>query len=178
MLINEWKIYKELKSWKWWCTPVISAFGKLRQEDCKFKTNIKKKRKKTKLILKSWQSSCLTFLNTGIYRSALSYLGCSWVFNFYFSRKRQSTTQHLETILWTCRAQLVPWFLLPHEQCLCCWYWLGNQYLPLQSVCSEQCPPVDSHTPIFMSSWYLEPNPAVRTPFLPIPPPEFIWNTK
>jgi hypothetical protein len=29
-----------MQSWAWWCTPVIPAFGRQRQEDGEFKTSL------------------------------------------------------------------------------------------------------------------------------------------
>jgi hypothetical protein len=29
-----------MKGWVWWCTPVIPALRRLRQEDCEFKANL------------------------------------------------------------------------------------------------------------------------------------------
>jgi hypothetical protein len=34
------KWYIDKFCWVQWCTPVISALGRLRQEDCKFKTRL------------------------------------------------------------------------------------------------------------------------------------------
>ena len=32
---------KDQRSWAWWCTPVITALGRLRQEDqCEFETSL------------------------------------------------------------------------------------------------------------------------------------------